>query len=584
MKFNSKLFLIGSCLLSVVAVTSCNEEFDITKEINTEITVGKNLQIPIGSTVQIPLSRIITESEDISAGPNGTYQLHIDGGFDSHITDIAPFAVNGLNPQFSDFVIDNLPKVNLPYIQEIPITIQTKATYEMAETRTELPSEVDALFYAEFNNSNGAVSHITISIPNIDNGTNGINEVNLHNVHIKFPDMFTLQDGSHELFREDIFLNASNNFTEDIQILIHDIQISAEEQSKYITVENGKKYFSFHEKISFDAETTVKVTPNQIKDTKMHFTFGYSIEPASITRVNGIVSPQVEINEVLSLNDIPEFIKDKESSFTPNDLAFEFALTNPVGMSLETTISITPWDNSTNSALGEAVTIALDGENAIKPETTTRYVIANTHREVAEGVTLIVNETLPTLLATIPDAYHISTNRIVADGTNCSGLELGKSYNLAGNYNVNVPFSFSNIAISYTDEVSNLHKDIDDFAELTNNLILEFDAVSTIPVDLEASVEFCDANGNTLNGISLFGQENNYVYVKGSENGEEATTHITLSLEEKSGSNDLELLDVIRYSIKAKNATDKDIVLKSSQYIMIKNGVAKLPKGITYKD
>ena len=430
---------------SVITSPGKRSSQEVSENIDTTINIGKNLQIPVGQTVKIPLSRLISEGDNISTNQDGVYLLHTSGSFDSHISDVNPFYINGLNPQFSDFVIEDLPQVNVPYIQEIPITIESKATYEIAETKTQLPDEVEALFYAEFNEGNGAVSHITISIPNTDNGTNGINEISLHNVLIKFPKIFTLQDGSHEIFIEDIYLNASNNFTKDIQIFIHDIQISAEEQSKYITVEDGKKYFSLQEKISFESETTVKVIPSLIKDSKMHFSFGYSIEPAAITKVNGIVTPDVSINETLSLNDIPSFIKDEECSFVPKDLTFEFSINNPIGMNLHATINITPWDNTTNAPSGNSISIPLIGENAIKSEVTTQYIISNKPCEVESGVINIVNEELTSLLATIPDAYKISTSKIIANGTDANGLKLGESYNIIGNYNF--PTFQSNIAM-----------------------------------------------------------------------------------------------------------------------------------------
>ena len=111
--------------------------------------------------------------------------------------------------------------------------------------------------------------------------------------------------------------------------------------------------------------------------------------------------------------------------------------------------------------------------------------------------------------------------------------------------------------------------------------LIEFDAISTIPLELEASVELYDYNGSKLNGITVTGNENNKVFINASQNGQETTTHIILNIKESDGNNQLEKLDRIKYTIKAKNAVNNDIVLKSSQYIVIKNAIAKLPKGIS---
>ena len=120
-----------------------------------------------------------------------------------------------------------------------------------------------------------------------------------------------------------------------------------------------------------------------------------------------------------------------------------------------------------------------------------------------------------------------------------------------------------------------------DISDLIDKIALEFDFVSTLPIELEASFELLDAYGNALNQITITGNEANKIFINASQNGEEAITHMTLLIVEKKDSNQLELLDNIKYTIKAKNPLQKDVILKSSQYIMLKNGVAKLPNGIT---
>lgn len=582
----SHVFFIVACFACAVTVlSSCNNEYDLSKDINTNVNVGKNFILPVGQTVQIPLSRIIKESDDLTTNASGIYELGADGSFNSHITDVATFNINGMQPEFIDFTFDDLPQYNLnqDISLTLPVAITSNATYEVLDTKTELPVEVDALYLAEFNNGNGAVSHITISIPSNVNGSNGIKEAVLSDITITFPEIITLQDGTHEIKRQNIVLNNENNYSIDIELNIINIQISPEEQSKYISEENGKKFFSLHESIYFEAKsTTITVNPSKVTNKQLHFQFGYSIAATTITRVNGIVTPDITINESLELTSLPNFIKDKTSSFTPNDLTFAVSLTNPVEMALETTLSITPWDNTTNSAIGNSVNIELYGNNAVKPSTTTNYLISNKPCEVPAGTINIVNENLVNLLATIPDCYKIKTNKITADGTNANGFTLGQNYNIEGNYEVNVPFSFKNITINYTDSIDGLKEDLEDVADLTNKIIIYADAISTIPAELEASVELYDSYGNKLNDIKVTGSSANTVKINAHDpkNGEETITPITLTIEEAEGSTQLEQLEKLVYTIKAKN-TFENIVLKSNQYLVLKNGIAKVPNGIT---
>lgn len=579
----SHVYFIVACFACAVTVlSSCNNDYDLSKEINTNVNVGKNFTLPVGQTVQIPLSRIIKESDDLTTNAENIYQLQSNGDINTHLTDIQPYVINGLFPNFTDFNYNDLPQ-STEINKDIEISVKSTATYEIEDTHTVLPEEVDAVYLAEFNYGKGANSYVTIAIPSISNGTlTGINSITLKNIIITFPDIFILTDKSHIILIDNITLNTNNHFTAKIPVNISKMIITPERQNEFISGEKGEKILSFHEKITLTAESVINLNPSKISGKDITFTFDYEIAQTEVTHMNGIVSPKVNIEETLTLNDIPNFIKDKTSSFTPNDLTFAVSLTNPVGMALETTLSITPWDNTTNSAIGNSVNIELYGNNAVKPSTTTNYLISNKPYEVPAGTINIVNENLVNLLATIPDCYKIKTNKITADGTNANGFTLGQNYNIEGNYEVNVPFSFKNITINYTDSIDGLKEDLEDVADLTNKIIINADAISTIPAELEASVELYDSYGNKLNDIKVTGSSANTVKINAHDpkNGEETITPITLTIEEAEGSTQLEQLEKLVYTIKAKN-TFENIVLKSNQYLVLKNGIAKVPNGIT---
>ena len=574
-------FFIVACGLFSLLSTSCDNEYDLTKDINTDINVGKNFTLPVGQTVQIPVSRIIKVGENITTNTENIYELHAEGGFSSHLTDIEPYEINGMFPNFTDFHYDNLPQSDL-INQDITINVHSTATYDLEDTKTELPDEVDAVYFAEFNSGKGAYSHLTICIPNLTNGSlTGISEITLNNVIITFPDIFILEDGSHIIKRDKFVLNDNNKFTTQIPINILYLNIPVDQQSKYISEENGKKILSFHEKIQLTAESTIKLNPSLVSGKEITFTFDYEIVETTVTKMNGVVSPDITVEESLAINDIPDFIKDKSSVFEPNELIFDLSLTNPIGLSLETTLDIIPWDNSNNNAIGKPVTIELRGTDAIKPSSTTNYIISNTPRSVPTGYINIVAEDLTSLFTTIPDSYKINAHNFKADGTDCEGFILGRDYNQDGSYKVTVPFSFNNLSINYTDYVDNLLDDLADVADLTDKIILNVDAVSTIPVELEATVELYDSYGNILNEIKVTGTSANTVKINASKNGEETVTPITLTLEEAKGSTQFEQLEKLVYTIKATNPIGDNTVLKSTQYIMLKNGVAKIPNGIT---
>lgn len=582
-----RLSLVVACLASMVAVfSSCDNEYDLSKDIDSNINVGKNFILPVGETVKIPLSRIIKEGNDLTVNSSGVYELKVNDSINSSIQRVEPFEISGLQPQFSNFSYSGLPQYNLD--QEVALddlNIETSATYTISETKTELPSEIEALYLAEFNNEEGVNSKIQISIESKDNG---ISEMTLNNVSVKFPEIITLKNGQHEVTIEKIVLNKENDYSQDITINIANIAIPSDNtiQKKYITEENGKRYFSLDESISFNTGSTkVVINPSKVQNTELNIQFGYSIENTKITRVNGILAPNVSINTSLGINDLPDFIKDKSSAFTPEEMNFSLSINNPVDMPIETTVSITAWDNDKNATIGDPIYIELKGDNAIKPSNKTYYLITNKEcLNKVDTITYIVNEDLVKLLATIPDSYKITTDAIKANGTNAgNGFKLGEdNLTLQVNYDVQIPFSFKNLEINYTDFVDELKEDLEDVADLTNKIILNVDAESTIPTELVASVKLYDSFGKELKQIKVTGTSENTLTIKAHDpkNGNATVTPITLTIEELEGSTQLEDLEKLEYTIKAKNSKE-NIQLKSDQYLILKNGVAKMPNGIT---
>ena len=584
MKTNPHLFIVAGSICLALATTSCDNEYDLTKDIDTNVNIGKNFTIPVGQTVEIPVSRIIKPGDNITIdGTTGIYSIEASGNFESDIKMIEPFTINGLYPDFVAYIYKGLPQSNEVDLN-IPIPIATYASYEMEETRTELPKEVDAVYFAEFNGTTGASSFITITLPTVASGSlSGINSITMKNVTITFPDIFILNDGTHKVVYPELTLSATNNFTYKIPVTISRMELPADRQSEYISEPNanGCRILSIHEKIDISAEAVANINPSKINSDEFELDFKYEIQPAQVTAVNGVMSPDVSINETLEINDLPEFIDNDENSFAANDITFSIDFNNPIGMALETSIIITPWDKNTNTAVGTPVEIAVTGNNAIKPNGVTKYVISNTARTVEAGTINLVCPELPSLTSTIPNSFKITNGEVVADGTNCSGYTLGEAYRIEGKYNANVPMSFDSMNIYYTDFVDGLHADLEDVADLTDKIILTLDAVTTIPTDLEAEVELYDGYGNKLNEIIVTGTSANKVFINGSSDGTEKTTPLTITIEEKAGSTQLEELEKVVYTIKAANADGKSMVLKSSQYLILKNGVAKIPNGIT---
>lgn len=632
MKKFQLLFFIVSSILFTIFIVSCDSEYDLSKETDLDMTIGKNFSIPIGKTDTIYLSRIISEGDNLTADAiTGIYQLNANGEFSSEIAETEQFEIEGLEPHFVENVIeiplnaipgyqdwmwDQRKNIDIPQIKDtlnkthyVKIQVNTKAEYDIETTKTELPSGIENIYSITFNgdgklNANGhtgAESVIKIFIPKefvetqveSFNGTSGIKEIHLEEVHIKFPDIFILKDEDkdedkeenlHEISRHDIWLredpDESKNLTAEIHVYIEGAEIPEELQDDYFITENDKRYFRIPEdaNITLSVEkASLAVIPAELEGKNLLFDFKYEISATNVTNVNGKIKPDVNIDEELALNDLPDFIKDEESVFKPNDLTFKFSLDNPLGMELATSINITPYHNN-GQISGTPVSINIKDETAIKPYKNNKYVISNKQREVKSDETLIVLESLPELISPIPDYYKITTGDVIADGKESTGLELGQSLNLSGTYDIEVPFSFEDLSISYTDEMdmAELQESLEGITELIQSISLEADFETTIPIGLEMQFKFYDSEDNELTGI----QAEDIIIEPAGHDGKPTVSRIKLNLSVNKGNNELERLEKIVYTVKAANKV-KNVSLSNKQYILLKNIVAKIPNGIT---
>ena len=89
MKKLRHFLFVASALLLSMAVTSCDNEYDLSKDIDGEMTIGKNFSIPVGKTDTIYLKRIIKEGENLKTNAlTGIYQLNAEGEISTEIKKI----------------------------------------------------------------------------------------------------------------------------------------------------------------------------------------------------------------------------------------------------------------------------------------------------------------------------------------------------------------------------------------------------------------------------------------------------------------------------------------------------------------
>ena len=546
-----------------LVLSSCDNEYDLSKDINTDLTVGSYFSVPVGKTSKVELSRIIKESSTIIPDKESSVYEVVTSGSTSSSVNLNTVSFN-ITPSIGSF------NISIPHISGIP---QLKSTLieagelsvesEPYNVKASLPKEVDKFYRAYLGNANTSLKLVVSG-----NWPTGIDRITLRDFTIKFPKILNLglEGGGSELKQGDIVLNADNkSFTINIPFDYADIPDNL--QSKYITGEQGSKSLSINEKLSISADIEVEVSGiPQVSSVAIGFEYT-SPGDVFVKNVSGVFHTDANINETIEINDIPDFLKNGSSSFTPNEVNFRLTLNNPIDIPWNLSLGFQSLKNDGMKSDNVIVGInAKPGNNNI--------LISN-----KQGADVVV-EDLPKLFEFIPDKFEInSPNDIsLSSSTHTQTVDLGKEYTIDAKYDVAIPFSFSKMQIEYIDDIDELADDLFDVLDKvdTKEIVVEATAETDIPVTMKAGVKLFDTAGQPIDdGIKVDLQK---FIINGEASGAVSNSPIVIKLTQvKDGY--FKRLDRIEYTINADNV-GSNVNLRSNQYILVKDIIAKIPNGI----
>jgi hypothetical protein len=564
---NRTTLLPLTLVFAILILASCDKDYDLSKDFNTDITLGSQFSAPVGKTDTVLLKRIIKPTNTVTTNEQGIYEVTTKGSTTSSIEAVNKVIVKSFTPIFDDIDVNIATATKK---SKRIRNIEANGTFESSGTYTideELPEEVKSLNYARFNGGK-ITTYFTISSPSLPSG---IESITLKNVTLTYPEIFKTSNGTNVFKCDEVtFTRDRLSYTSTIDITSAEIPASL--QSKYLVNKNGRMHLVVDAKLTVAGSLTASIG-GIVTDNSVRVSFKYlTKEDVVIDRISGNFVTNANINSTVKLNDIPNFLNSNNTSLNPTDFNVDFHLLNPTGETLNSDISLTSIKNGATIAGPVKVNLTAT------PEATNNYIISNKQQTVPAGYTNIVNPDLTTLLNKIPDSFIITSDKIALENSTASqNLDLGKAFTATADYTVTVPLSFNNLKIEYTDSVKGLLDDLKDVADKTNQVIVKGTGVTTIPAQLIAGVELFDINGNKLNGIDI--DLSNFKFAPAVD-GKESVNALQIILTEKDGSTDLERLEKIKYTIYANSLDLNNVVLKPTQYIVIKDIVATIPNGI----
>lgn len=554
---------ILSCamILSSLYLISCDEEYDLTKDINTDITIGNQFRIPAGHSDTIYLSRIIDESETLTEN-NGIYEVTSTGNTNTQIDPLDEVQIHNFTPVLENIHIDLPANATFPEGTRFDAgEVTSIGNYDIYE---ELPKEVEQLYRADFKNEK---INTTLRL-SISSTPAGVEAVTLSNLAMTFPDFIRLTNGTNSFHADEVVLNAATpavQYNVDVELL----EIPRSQQDRYIVTESdGRKYLRITDAVEVSATASMTLGGTvQDNAIEVHFEYFMNEETADLNRVAGVFNTSANISSDIAINDIPDFLRSGNTSIEPQEIYLYLDLDNPVNISGDFSLSM----ESTNATQSGFASVSITAQ----PATMNNILISNFNAS-EPGYTTVVEPDLVNLFRFVPDNVRIESDDLsLLSKDNSQMIELGRQYDISADYRAVVPFKFNNINIEYTDSIDELLSDLEDVADKTDRLIVKATGVTNIPTDMVTAVKLYDIYGDELYGINVNVDKFKF---KAAAGGQESINELELELTEMEGSDDLERLEKIVYTVTATSMSN--VTLRPKQYLLVKNIFIEIPNGI----
>ncbi len=570
------IFSFTKCLLSygvfgiIFSLVSCNDEYDLSKDISTEMNLGGSIGLPLGETDTLRLERVIELDDVITENSEGAYEISKSGELDVNVPVIDLISIKGLSarPVIED-VFDNAPGTNMPTDFSFTNPLNYFSSIDSEEDVPVEAKSISAMYFDPF------YAELSIQFTFDNQATlQKLENLRLSNFTIDFPKFIVFGPDIEGMDYETNIMTINSDIPDNgilkIQVPIVDITNIPDVNTTTHTIK-------FEREIEFkgDVSADVKSATNQ-EMSSMVVTTEFNIPDFEIEKVRGIFVPDISVNaENLDLGDIPDALTNENTSLNINTIATTLEIENPVGIPFYTDLLFTAFDKN-NSKINSDVTAKIYVPAATDYTTSkiSKYYLTNNENlKAPEGYELVIIPELNQLIRQIPD--HISLEpTITVDESKEHFAQLGVEYNTNASYDVDMPFDFGeNSKIEYTESFENIQDDLADFVDKITELEVYADIYNTIPLNLVLNAVPYDWNGNDMSDLVEISE--NILIEPGSDNAPVQSKEILLKEKVKGALKDLDRIEIkINGDTKTANT-----ILKPSQYVVIKMK-AKLPQGI----
>lgn len=551
--------------------TSCvNEEYDLDKEIDMEMTLLKNVSLPVGNIEKFTLAEILEiETSENATGiiidENGDYMLNFSGEKIESQIEIPSMNMADGGTIESEPIEVVFPTVDFDIIGGV--IVEKEIVYSEA-TGSPLETELMLDFNTTFPKEVVDIKEVTVDSRMIVNiGTSEGRIYIKPGFTIEFPDNIYLSlsdntvgykiENAHKVvFTEAVSTDVSLNLHLDkITIPAGMVKDSSLKMNEEVSV-SGDFYLNTLDFSDIPSDLRVFVNAS-ISDL--------NVKSATVKLGLSTEIPGVEVQ----ISDMPEFLAGDKVNLDLYNPMIGFRVVNNSPLLLNFSADMTAYNGKTDPvmSLGEDPEISIDGLS------TSEYLISRRAVQTSAQVKNLVMPEIADFISIIPEKLSVDNIQIDTPEDFIT-VESGKSYSAEFEYWLDTPLSFGNaLSFEYTIDINDLGLDFDGNVK---SAALAFEMVNSIPLNLTLDAVAIDSEGNVINGMTL-GLDKQIV---SGTHKEPVTTPVSLQL---NNSNDRFTLDGLRLTVKAAGPAESQVgtALNSNQGLEIRNLSLSVPDGIT---
>lgn len=547
------------CIVSsFICITACvNEEYDLSKGIDTTINVNGDISAPLGSTEKILIGdffEIDPENSAISV-VDGDYVLSLSGDMVRQDIDVPELGISGISVGNSENPGGYRINMDIPDTQPVEGVQIPDRTYEFTvsgeketaiEINEEVPEYIAGIGKIELN----SVMSISMRLSRDDGRSEG--EITIgEGFSLVFPDYITIVkeggsvdyevlDGNVVRFASSASLTPSAPLGFQLGIAGIDFGRMPEGQGLVngrIVIDDiiGMQDVS----ISANARSFGEVISDL--PSSLSIDIDMSVSDIEIETVEVVFNPEITVDDqTVEIGEMPEFLSEEGNRLDLYSPVITLMVTNDSPVSAVLQADITSYSNDSQTAsihLGNEDAGAADAV-VLRSGVTPVYIVRRAE-DVPEGPVaatndpvIIVRDDLSELIATIPDKMTVSNIdvRVLQETIEFDLVNAPDRYSFSFGYDINVPLAFGEeLSVSYPYDITGLNETLNPSSSDDNgSLEIDFSEASVfltfvneIPLDLSVAASPIDKDGNVIGSgidVELTGIEGNSAVTVGAGN------------------------------------------------------------------